>query len=491
MTISLGSFGAAQPKRRDNHMSTLDPRAGASYDDRTGDDTRRLAEWAASASYADMPEHVVTASRRLLLDYVGVTVGGADHEAAPIVLEVARALGGNSQATIFGSGDRTSVVNAALVNGVSSHVLDYDDTHIPTILHPTGPIASAGFAIAEWLDLSGAELLRAHVVALEVSTRVSLALYPHHYDAGWHMSGTTGTIGAGIAAALLCGADGPQLVHTLGITATQAAGHREQFGTMSKSLHVGKAAANGVLAGLLATRGYTAAPDPIEGPRAMFTVMSGRGDATALSAGLGSDWEIDRVGIKPYACGVVAHPPIDAVRRLRTEHGVEPAEIEEVELRVNPLVVELTGKPRPRTGLEGKFSVAFCAAVALLEGAAGPRQFTDEMVHRSDVVALRDKIHPRAVADIHHSQAEATARLRGGREVSVRVDAATGTPDNPIGQDELRRKFLDLVQPVLGRPRADQLLSHSERIDDLESLAPLLSAVVGDASTANQAGRDA
>ena len=450
----------------------------ATWDDRTGAHTRRLMEWAASTRHEALPEAVVRSSRRLLLDYVGVAVGGADHEAAPIALEVARTLGGEPQATILGHGERTSVANAALVNGVSSHVLDYDDTHIPTILHPTGPIASAGLGIAEWRGLSGAELLRTHIIALEVSTRVSLALYPRHYDAGWHMSGTTGTIGAGIAAALLCGADGPQLVHALGIAATQAAGHREQFGTMSKSLHVGKAAANGVLAGLLATRGYTAAPDPIEGRRGMFAVMSGRGDAEALSAGLGSDWEIDRVGIKPYACGVVAHPPIDAARRLRTAHGLDPAEIEDLELRVNPLVVELTGKPEPRTGLEGKFSVAFCAAVALLEGAVGPHEFTDEMVRRPDVVALRDRIHPRAVAEIHHSQAEATARMRDGREVSVRIDAATGTPENPISDNELRRKFLDLVEPVLGAERGRELLGHAERIDDLASLGPLTAAAV-------------
>jgi len=462
--------------------------ASTTWDDRTGAHTRRLMDWAASNRYVDLPQAAVRSSRRLLLDYVGVAVGGADHEAAPIALEVARALGGEPQATILVHGDRTSVANAALVNGISSHVLDYDDTHIPTILHPTGPIASAGLAIAEWRGLSGAELLRAHVVALEVSTRVSLALYPQHYDAGWHMSGTTGTIGAGIAAALLCGADGPQLVHALGIAATQAAGHREQFGTMSKSLHVGKAAANGVLAGLLATRGYTAAPDPIEGRRGMFTVMSGRGDADALSAGLGSDWEIDRVGIKPYACGVVAHPPIDAARRLRTEHGLDPAEIEEVELRVHPLVLELTGKPEPRTGLEGKFSVAFCAAVALLEGAAGPREFTDETVRRPDVVALRDRIRPRAVAEIHHSQAEATARLRDGREVSVRIDAATGTPENPIGDHELRRKFLDLVEPVLGAERGRELIGHAERIDAMASLGPLTAAAVRHESSPEHEG---
>jgi 2-methylcitrate dehydratase PrpD len=407
-----------------------------------------------------------------------VAVGGADHEAAPVAVDLVRSLGGSPQATVLVHGVRTSVANAAFANGVSSHVLDFDDTHIPTILHPTGPIASAALAIAEWRGLSGAELVRAHVVALEAAARVSIALYPEHYDAGWHMSGTTGTVGAGIAAAVLCGASGSQLVHAFGIAATQAAGHREQFGSMSKSLHVGKAASNGVFAGMLAKRGFTSAPDSLQGRRGMLRVMSGSGDGTALSAGLGSDWEIDRVGIKPYACGVVAHPPIDAARRLRSEHGVAGDEVEAIELRVNPLVVELTGNPRPRTGLEGKFSVAFCAAVALLEGAAGPRQFTDETVRRADVVALRDRITPRADASLNHSQAEAVARLFDGREVRVRIEAASGTPESPLTDDELRAKFRDLTEPVLGPAQARILLDYADGIEGLESLEPLVTSAV-------------
>ena len=451
---------------------------GVEFDERTGEETRRLAAWASETEFVDLPAPVVELSKQLILDHIGVAIGGMDHEATLIALELARALGGNPQATVLGHGDRTSAVNAALVNGISSHVHDFDDTHIPTILHPTGPIMSAALALAEMHGSSGRDLIRAHAVAVEVSARASNAIFPEHYDAGWHMSGTTGTLGATTAAALLAGLSPSQLVTALGIAATQASGQREQFGAMTKSLHVGKAGSNGVLAVLLASRGYTAAPDSLQGRRGMFSVMSADARSEALTAGLGRDWEIFRVGIKPYSCGVVAHPPIDAVKRLRTERGVEPEQVERIQLRVNPLVIELTGKKEPRTGLEGKFSVAFCAAVAMIEGTAGPRQFTDEAVARADVVALRDRIHPEADESVTHSQAVAIAHLHDGSTVTVEVAAASGTPENPLSADELRAKFNDLVEPELGETQAARLLEGIERLETHDRLDELIATAV-------------
>ena len=451
---------------------------GVEFDERTGDETRRLAAWASETEFGDLPTSVVELSKQLILDHIGVAIAGMDHEATLIALELARAFGGNPQASVLGHGDRTSAVSAALVNGISSHVHDFDDTHIPTILHPTGPIMSAAVALAEMQGSSGRDLIRAHAVAVEVSARASLAIFPEHYDAGWHMSGTTGTLGAATAAALLAGASPSQLVTALGIAATQASGQREQFGAMTKSFHVGKAGSNGVLAALLASRGFTAAPDSLQGRRGMFSVMSAGARDEALTAGLGRDWEIFRVGIKPYACGVVAHPPIDAVKRLRTERGVEPEQVERIQLRVNPLVVELTGKKEPRTGLEGKFSVAFCAAIAMIEGAAGPRQFTDEAVVREDVVALRDRIHPEADETVTRSQAVAIAHLLDGRAVTVEVAAASGTPENPLSADELRAKFNDLVEPKVGEGQAARLIEIIEGLETHDWLEDLTAATI-------------
>ncbi|MGH2470744.1 MAG: MmgE/PrpD family protein, partial [Chloroflexota bacterium] len=339
---------------------------------------------------------------------------------------------------------------------------------MPTILHPTGPIMSAALPLAEWKGRSGKDLLLAHGVALEVSARASLALYPEHYDVGWHMTGTTGTLGAATASALLLGLDEGQLLHALGIAATQAAGQREQFGAMTKSLHCGKAASNGALAALLALGGWTAAADSLQGRRGMFNVMSTASKPAELVDGLGERWEIRRNGFKPYACGVVTHPAIDAVRRLGSEQGVRAEDVDRIELRVHPLVLELTGKTDPQTGLEGKFSIGFATAIALIDGAARPRQFTDANVRRADVVALRNRIHAVADAGLSHTEAVATAYLIDGAARTEHVRAASGTPENPMSDADVRDKFMDLAGPALGQARAAALASMVSRLETLD-----------------------
>ena len=442
----------------------------------TASETRQLVAFAASRRFEDLPADVVRESKRCMLDYLGVVLGALEADAPRIARELIRTLGGAPQAHILGFGDTTSVSNAALVNGVLSHVLDFDDTHIPTILHPSGPIMSAGLPLAEWKGRSGRDLILAHGVALEVSARASLALYPEHYDVGWHMTGTTGTLGAATASALLLGLDEGQLLHALGIAATQAAGQREQFGAMTKSLHCGKAASNGALAALLALGGWTAAADSLQGRRGMFSVMSTASKPMELVEELGQRWEIRRNGFKPYACGVVTHPAIDAVRRLGSEQGVRADEVERIDLRVHPLVLELTGKTDPQTGLEGKFSIGFATAIALIEGAARPRQFTDANVRRPDVVALRQRIYAVADTGVSHTEAIATARLAGGATRTEHVRAASGTPENPISDADLRDKFMDLAGPALGQAQAAALAELVNRLETLDGLAPLVAA---------------
>jgi 2-methylcitrate dehydratase PrpD len=440
--------------------------------------TEALVRFAATRQFADLPAEVVRESKRCILDYIGVAIGAADTDAVEIAHATVQELGGAPQARALVFGDRTSVTNAALLNGILSHVLDFDDTHIPTILHPTGPVMSAAFPVGEWRKVSGKDLIAAHALAFEVEARASLALYPEHYDRGWHMTGTTGTLGAAVAAGRLLGLDEVKLRHAIGIAATQSSGHREQFGAMTKSWHSGKAAMNGTLAALLASRGYTAAADSLEGRRGMFYVMSTKGDADELTVGLGEQWEIFRNGFKPYSCGVVTHPGIDAVRRLGSVHGVKPAEVESIDLRVHPLVLELTGKTEPQTGLEGKFSIGFASAIALIEGTARQRQFTDEKVVRPDVVALLQRVHPVADTSLSHTEAVATGRLKDGRSITEHVTAATGTPENPISDAELREKFLDLVEPVLGIPAGERIAELVARLETLPDVSEIVTATL-------------
>jgi 2-methylcitrate dehydratase PrpD len=453
--------------------------------------TQQLVSFAATTRFEDLPAAVIRESKRCILDFLGVAIGAANDEAPRIALDTVCELGGSPQATIVAYGTRTSVMHAALIDGILSHVLDFDDTHIPTILHPTGPLMAAGFPIAEWKGRSGRDLIAAHALGFEVEARASLALYPEHYDRGWHMTGTTGTLGAAVSAGRLLELNAAQMLHAVGIAATQAAGHREQFGAMTKSLHSGKAASNGLLSALFASRGYTAADESLEGRRGMFHVMSTKADVAELTAELGQRWEIFRNGFKPYSCGVVTHPGIDAVRRLGTQHGVRPDQVERIDLQVHPLVLELTGKTDPRTGLEGKFSIAFATAIALIEGTARQRQFTDEKVRRPDVMALRDRVHPTADPALSHTEAIATAHLKDGRPFREHVTAATGTPENPISDAELREKFLDLVEPVIGLSAGERLAEAVSRLESLDNVADLLPLTVRASSPTSAAATSA
>ena len=388
------------------------------YDDRTSVETRTLLDFVSKTKADEVPADVLHESMRCLIDHLGLAIAGAAEPAAAIAREQCRLLGGEPQATVLGTPHRLRLTDAALVNGIACHALDFDDTHVPTILHPTTPLYAAGTALAEWRGGRGIDLLAAHALGYELSARASNALYPEHYDAGWHMTGTTGALASASVAIRLLGLEGATATHCLSIAATQAAGHREQFGTMTKPFHAGHAAQAGVWAGLLAAGGFTGAPDPLQGRRGMFAVMSSTSTPSDLVDGLGERWQIFDNGVKPYACGVVIHPVIDAVRDLAMRKGLTAERIDKIKLHVHPLVRELTGKTDPRTGLEGKFSVTFACSIALLDGRAGEKEFSDSAVYRDDVRALMAKLEvaprPRGAAHTGRRDRDHRRRRDGG-----------------------------------------------------------------------------
>jgi 2-methylcitrate dehydratase PrpD len=443
--------------------------------------TRRLAEFVTSTRLEDVPAATRREAKRAILDNLGVALGAADDPGVAIARRVALELGGNSQATLWADGRRTSVTHAALVNGIMSHILDYDDTHLPTILHPSGPLVNAAIPLAEWLGSSGRDVLAAYVLGFEVEARVSLSVYPEHYDVGWHITGTAGTLGAAAASARLLGLGVEQTVWALGAAVTQAAGLREMFGSMCKSLHVGDAARNGILAALLAREGFTSSTEPIEGRRGFGAVLSTRFDEGQLTAELGERWEVHRNGLKPYACGVVTHPAIDAARRLRAM-GYLPGAVARIDAYVHPLVLELCGKTDLRVGLEGKFSIYHCIAMGLLEDAAGPAQFTDALVSRPDAVELRRKVHATADPSLSEAQARLVLQLPEGRAVEVFVPAATGTLENPMSDDELTRKFGALAVPTIGAAAADEVAAIVWALEDAPDVRGLVARLAGPAA---------
>lgn len=421
--------------------------------------TLELAEWIAGLDPADIPADVKAESVRTFVNWLGCAVGGARHETVDRALDAVRLFSGPEQASVIGRTERLDVPHAALVNGISSHVLDYDDTHLKTIIHPAGPVASAILAVAEYRPVTGADFIAAQTVGIEVACRIGNSVYPDHYDRGWHITGTTGVFGAAAAVSRLLGLDVQRTAWALGIAATQASGLREMFGTMCKSFHPGRAAQNGAMSAYLAAAGFDSSERGIEAPRGFANVLSTKQDYSEILGDLGTRWEAALNSYKPFACGIVIHPTIDACCQLREELGEDVAMIEKVDLRTHPLVLELTGKKTPRTGLEGKFSVYHSAAFALLNGDGSPTAFTDEAVRLPEVIALRDRVEARGDTHVHEDAVHVTLTLSDGRRVEKHVAHAVGSLDRPLSDAEIDKKFLDQSSLVIGAARSADLLA--------------------------------
>nr|MDQ6881936.1 MmgE/PrpD family protein [Pseudomonadota bacterium] len=380
-----------------------------------------------------------------------------------------------------GRGLKTDILHAALINGISSHVFDFDDTHPDTLVHPSGPVASAVLALGEYLHASGPDLVNAFVVGVEVECRVARAVLPAHYDVGWHITGTAGIFGAAAASARLLGLSEAQTTWALGLAATQAAGLREMFGSMAKSLHPGRAAQNGLSSALLAQADFTSADTGLEGVRGFAHVMSTSVDLSRALDGLGSGYELLRNTYKPFACGLVVHPVIDACIQLRDEAGVKADQVDCIVLEVHPLVLELTAKADPRSGLEGKFSVFHAAAAALLDGAGGQAQFTDERVNSPDIVALRGKVQAQAVSGMEIDAANVKIVLRDGTSRQRNVAHCVGSGGQPMSDRQLEDKFRALCSPVIGASQAEAALTVLRGLEDLDDVQACASALAGPA----------
>ena len=434
--------------------------------------TRTLARFVAthpSRGWSDAVDHE---AHRTFLNWVGCAVGGARHEAAQAALDALAMLQPAPQATVLGRAERIDMAGAALVNGITSHVFDFDDTHLKTIIHPAGPVASAVLALAETTGATGRQVIDALVLGIDVSCRLGNVMYPEHYDRGWHITGSTGTLGAAAGCARLLGLDEERTAMALGIAASQPIGMREQFGTMTKPFHPGGAARAGLLSALLAKHGFTASPKAIEAPRGYAQVVSTKCDWSEATDELGSRFEISFNTYKPFACGIVIHPTIDACVQLRAR-GVKAEDVERIELKVHSLVLELTGKKEPQDGLQGKFSVYHGCAAGLLFGRAGEPEYADAIVRREDVTALRRKVVATVDDSIDEASADVTAILKDGRREHVFVAHAIGSLERPMTDADLESKFHALVEPVLGKQRAEDLVAACRDLGAAASVSSL------------------
>ncbi len=419
--------------------------------------TRILAEFVAnhpSRGWSDAVDHE---AHRTFLNWLGCAVGASHHESVAAALAAVQMLQPAPQATLLGRAERVDMASAALVNGISSHTFDFDDTHLKTIIHPAGPVAPALLALAEVTGASGRALIDALVLGIDVSCRVGNAMYPEHYDRGWHITGSTGTLGAAAACARLMGLDVERTQMALGIAASQPVGLREQFGSMTKPLHPGAAARAGLMSALMARHGYTASPRALEAPRGMMQVVSTKNDWREITDELGQRFEISFNAYKPFACGIVVHPGIDACAQLR-ERGVKPEDVERIELKVHSLVLELCGKKEPAEGLQAKFSIYHGCAAGLMFGRAGEGEYADAVVTSEPMVALRRKVVATVDDAIREEQVDVTAVLRDGRREHVFIEHAIGSLQRPMSDADLEAKFHGQADEVLGAERVQALI---------------------------------
>jgi len=420
--------------------------------------TRILAEFVATHPSRGWSDAVDREAHRTFLNWLGCAVGAARHEAADAALAAVAVLQPAPQASVLGRTEKVDIASAALVNGITSHTFDFDDTHLKTIIHPAGPVASAVLALAELNGASGRAVLDALVIGIDVACRLGNTVYPEHYDRGWHITGTTGMFGAAAGCARLLGLNADQTAMALGIAASQPVGLREQFGTMTKPFHPGGAARAGLMSALLARHGYTASPKAIEAPRGWAQVVSTKCAWNEVTDQLGERFEISFNSYKPFACGIVIHPSIDACVQLR-ERGVKAEDVERIELKVHSLVLELTGKREPADGLQGKFSVYHGCAAGLMFGRAAEEEFADAIVTRPDVAALRRKVVATVDDGIDEASADVTAVLTDGRREHVFVEHAIGSLQRPMSDADLERKFHGMSDAVIGVERSNALLA--------------------------------
>ena len=468
--------------------------------------TSAVVDFVGRTRWDDFPHEAVRIAKRCVLDGLGVMLAGSTQDAGRILRGYVQTVDAKPESTAFGPEPFRSVASsAALFNGTSGHALDWDDTQLATsadrifglLTHPTVPPMVAALAVGERQHASGRAFLEAFLTGFEVECKIAEAISPSHYRKGFHSSGTVGTFGAAVAAARLLGLDGARIAHTLAIAASSASGIRVNFGSMTKPLHVGRAAQNGVVAAELAARGFTGGRDALDPPWGFFQAFShGEGfDADRIVGRLGDPHAIvwPGVSIKPYPCGVLGHPTMDAMRRLVIADDVHPERIAAIRVRAGSNILNPLRYPIATNELEAKFCPAFMVSAIALRRKAGIREFNDEFVRSAPVQAMMRKVERVLDPEI---EAQGWEKIRSTVEVDLDdgrtlVEEADeryrGGPDLPFTREELREKFSDCASLVLPPSAIDETVGMVEALEDLSDVSRLsrvLSAVPAAAALA-------
>ena len=442
-----------------------------------------IARKIAAIRYDDLPTEAVAAANRAVLDTVGVTLAGAGE---PCVRIVAKTLGeGGGDCLIFGTGRRVSPLDAALVNGTASHALDFDDVSNSLGGHPSAPILPALFALAESRDSNGRDFIAAFVAGFEAETRIARAVHFHHYEKGWHPTATLGVFGAAAACCHLMKLKPAQTAQALAIAASCASGIKANFGTMTKPLHVGHTARDGLFAAMLAADGFTANAGALEHKQGFLMVFNGEGnfDAAKMLADWGQPYDIVKpgIGVKQHPCCGSTHPAVDAMLALRDKHSIQIGRVARIDSWTHPRRLAHTDRPDPQSGLDAKFSVQYCVARALIAGQIVLEDFEndnwDDETTRAVMRRIHAAPHPSMAADgAEYLGAEVKVTYDDGRIFEEKIGAALGRgPDNPLPAEALSAKFANCAARALPKNAIEPLAHILMMLDE----APSLRAVAG------------
>jgi 2-methylcitrate dehydratase PrpD len=439
------------------------------------DTSARFARFVAETGFDHVPPAVIHEAKRSLINFFATAISGCRDRPFEIALRSLLKFSGGQQATLIGRTERIDTLSAAFLNAVSTNISDFDDTHLPTVIHPTAPVAPALLALSETKPISGADLLLAFVLGVEIECRIGNAISPAHYRRGWHITATCGVFGSAMAAGKLLGLDDIGLVWALANAATQSSGLVESLGHDAKSISIGNSARNGLWAALLAADGFAGPAHPIEGRFGFFNALGETPDRAALLDGFGESWELSKNSYKPYPGGIVIHPVIDCVLDLRRAHPIAPTDIERIVVSGNPLLSDRANRPNVTSGRESQVSVQHSVAAAMLFGKAGLDEYTDACVLNPAVLDLRRKVELKQDSAIPVQAAVVEVFAKNGDTHQASVNAARGSAQRPLSDAELEDKLFTLAAALGPKDALRRLADAVWTLDRMQDVSAVLS----------------
>jgi 2-methylcitrate dehydratase PrpD len=440
--------------------------------------TTRWGDFVARSQWCDVPASVRHEAKRSILNLVGTSLGAAKHSEIETLARLLRDVAGPPQACVIGRVERFDCLSAAFINAVSANLFDFDDTHLGTVIHPSAPVAPPLLALGEQRGSSGAEILHAFVLGVEIECRLGNAVSPAHYARGCHITATCGVFGAAAASAKLIGLNAAATAHAIGMAASQSAGIAESLATGAKNVGIGNCARNGLFAALLAQTGYTAAPRAIEGVQGWAHALSDALNLNALLIRLGETWELTRNAYKPYPCGIVLHAVIDAAFELRNTYALAASDIAAVSVAGHALLLARADR-EVANERDAKISIQHSAAAVFVFGAAGIREYSDAAVMDPSAVEFRRRVQAEIDPALPIGAARVSVRTTGGKDFTAQVMHARGSLDQPMTDNEIERKVRELASIGFSACDIDRVIDavwELDQADDVRSLLRLLAA---------------